>query len=161
VGGIEMGVKCLGQVKVEPANLAMLIAELKRLKDEAEPESIIGDKDEAERVVSIMKYLGLDKKRYVPLNAKGETDNSENRCESALERARKKPQKVGEVVEHTAGAPPSLNNAMVNRLWLYDGKLYQTTRNDYSEEQVHLLILDFLDREEKKFNTLTRRFKKD
>ena len=47
----------------------------------------------------------------------------------------------------------------MNRLWLYDGKLYQLTRNDYNQKQIHLLILDFLDKEKRKFQNLEKKFK--
>ena len=134
-----MEVRCLGQITIQPANLLELMIELKELAN---------DKEEREKLSSILTYFQLGEKRYVPLTDKGEIDNSENRCKAAIQRSTEKPQAVGEVVEpRTAYRDLSINSAMMNRLWLYDGKLYQSTRNDYNQEQIHLLILDFLDKE--------------
>ncbi len=105
--------------------------------------------------------LNWVKKPYVPLTHEGEVDQSENRCEITLERSKEKPQQVGEVAKlRTASTALSISFEMMNRLWLYDGKLYQSTRNDYSQEQVHLLILDLLDKEKTKFKDLEEKFKK-
>ena len=145
-----MGVKCIGQVRIEPAGFAELIMALKDIADE----------EERNRIISVMEYFQLGKKPYVPLTGEGKIDQSENRCKVTLERSRKEPQPVAEVVEaRTASTDLVISSAMMNRLWLYDSKLYQSTRNDYSQEQVHLLILDFLDKEEKKFKELRERFK--
>jgi len=146
-----MGVKCIGQVTIEPAGFAELIMALKDLEDE----------EEKNRVISVMEYFQLGKNVYVPVTGEGKIDQSENRCKITLERSTEKPQPVGEVVKfRTASTDLSISSAMLNRLWLYDGKLYQSSRNDYSQEQVHLLILDFLDKEEKKFKDLEEKFKK-
>lgn len=146
-----MGVKCIGQVTIEPPGLAELILALKGL----------ADKKERNRMISAMEYFQLGKKVYIPLTGEGKIDQSANRCKVILERSRKEPQPVGEVVEsRTASTDLSVSSAMMNRLWLYDGKLYQSTRNDYSQEQVHLLILDFLDKEKKKFKDLEEKFKR-
>ena len=145
-----MGVKCIGQVRIEPARFTKLIMALRGIADE-----------ERNRIISGMEYFQLGKKVYVPLAGEGKIDQSENRRKIALERSKEKPQPVGEVVElRTASTDLSISSAMVNRLWLYDSKLYQSTRNDYSQEQVHLLILDFLDKEKKKFKDLEEKFKK-
>lgn len=146
-----MGVNCIGQVRIEPAGFAELIMTLKDMADE----------EEKNRIISVMKYFQLCEKCYVPLTHEGEVDQSENRCEITLERSKEKPQQVGEVVKfRTASTDLSINSAMLNRLWLYDCKLYQSSRNDYSQEQVHLLILDFLDKEKRKFKDLEEKFKK-
>ena len=106
-----------------------------------------------------MKYIQLRNKRYIPLTYDGEIDQSENRCEVTLERSKKEPQPVGDVAEfRTASTDLSINPDMTNCLWLYDGKLYKSTRNDYSQKQIHLLILDFLDKEKKKFQNLQEKF---
>lgn len=147
-----MEIRCLGEVKSEPARYEELIIELKELAN---------NEKQREKLSSILTYLHLGEKRYVPLTDNGEIDHSENRCRDALERSKETPQLVGEVVEsRTASMDLSISPAMMNRLWLYDGKLYQSTRNDYNQEQVHLLILDFLDKEKRKFKELEEKFKK-
>lgn len=146
-----MGVKSIGQVRIEPAGFTELIMALKDISDE----------EDRNKITSAMKYFQLCEKRYVPLTHEGEVDQSENRCEITLERSKEKPQQVGEVVKfRTAYTDLSISSAMMNRLWLYDSKLYQSSRNDYSQEQVHLLILDLLDKEKRKFKDLEEKFKK-
>ena len=147
-----MAVRCLGKVTTESAGYEELIMALKDITDE----------EERNKIISVMEYFQLGKKVYVPLTGEGKIDQSENRCKITLECSKEKPQPVGEVVEfRTASTDLSISSAMVNRLWLYDSKLYQSTRNDYSQEQIHLLILDFLDKEEKKFKNLEENFKKE
>jgi len=146
-----MGIKCLGAITIEPPGFTDLVLVLRDVNDE----------EEQKRIISTMGYFKLGKKRYFPLTHEGEVDQSENRCEITLERSKEKPQQVGEVAKlRTASTALSISSEMMNRLWLYDGKLYQSTRNDYSQEQVHLLILDFLDKEEKKFKELKEKFKR-
>lgn len=146
-----MEVKCLGEVIIEPASLAELIMALRGVADE----------EGKDKLTSAMTYFRLGEKQYVPLTDDGKIDHSENRCKTSLERSRGKPQPVGEVAEFRHfRADLSIKSSMVNRLWLYDGKIYQSNRNDYNQEQVHLLILDFLDREKKRFKDLEQKFKK-
>jgi len=145
-----MGVKCLGEVTIEPAiwnDILMIMNE-------------IADREEQIKRAAAIEYLKLEKMRYIPITEKGEVDQSENRCTVLLERSKKEPQLVGEISEFkTASTDLSINFDMMNRLWVYDGKLYQSTRNDYNQKQIHLLILDFLDKEERKFKNLERKFK--
>lgn len=144
-----MGVKCLGAVTIEPAgwtDIAMIMRE-------------IADEEEQKKRISATEYLKLEKKRYIPVTDEGEVDQSENRCKILLERSKKEPQPVGDVAEfRTASTDLSINSDMTNCLWLYDGKLYKSTRNDYSQKQIHLLILDLLDKEKKKFQRLEEKF---
>ena len=44
------------------------------------------------------------------------------------------------------------------RLWLYEGKIYETDRNDYDKQQAKLLILEFLDKERRKFQGLEQKY---
>ena len=146
-----MGIKCLGAITIEPPGFTDLVLVLRDVNDE----------EEQKRIISTMGYFKLGKKPYVPLTREGEVDQSENRCEITLERSKEKPQQVGEVAKlRTASTALSISSEMMNRLWLYDGKLYQSSRNDYSQEQVHLLILDLLDKEKTKFKELEEKFKR-
>ena len=145
-----MGVKCLGVVVIEPAGFTDMVMIMNE----------ISDKEEQRKRIAASEYLKLEKKRYIPITEKGEVDQSENRCKILLERSIKEPQLVGDVSElKTASTNLSINSDMMNRLWVYDGKLYQSTRNDYNQKQIHLLILDFLDKEKKKFQDLEKKFK--
>ena len=120
-----MGVSCLGQVTIGGARIQELIIKIRGL----------GDNKDSNRLSSILTYFELGKKRYVPLTHEGKVDNSENRCEVTLECSKEKPRPVGEVVKSiTASKDLSISSAMMNRLWLYDSKLYESTRNDYSQE---------------------------
>ena len=145
-----MGVKCLGLVTVEPAGWTDMVLIMREIADE----------EEQKRRISAHDSFKLGKKHYVPITDKGEIDQSENRSKIAFERSKKEPQPVGKVAGfRTATTDLLLDSEMDNRLWLYDGKLYQATRNDYSRKQIHLLILDFIDKERKKFQTLEKKFK--
>ena len=133
-----MGVKCLGAVTIEPAGWTDIVIIMRE----------ITDVEEQKKRISATEYLKLGKKRYVPVTDKGEIDNSENRCKVLLERSKKEPLPVLEAGESVTASD------MVNRLWVFDGKLYKSTRNDYTQKQIHLLILDFLGKEKNKFKSL-------
>lgn len=144
-----MGISCIGQVSVVDAGWTDIVMVLRD----------VTNKEEQDKLISAMQYFQLGNKRYIPLTYEGEIDQSENRLEVTLERSKKEPQPVGEVAEfRTASTDLSINSDMANCLWLYDGKLYKSTRNDYSRKQIHLLILDFLDKEKKKFQNLEEKF---
>ena len=144
-----MGVKCLGAVTIETFALAKLQAM-----------AFAAKYGEQIKQTPAMEYLKLEKKRYIPMTEKGEIDQSENRCEILLEHSKKEPQPVGEILGHMlVSTDTSVNLDMMNRLWVYDGKLYQATRNDYNQKQIRLLILDFLDKERRKFRNLEKKFK--
>lgn len=145
-----MGVKCLGTVTIEPAPLVYRMAIMNKIADE----------EEQKKQAAAMEYLKLERKRYIPITEKGEVDQSEDRCKISLEHSKKEPQPVGEILGHMlVTIDLSINLDMMHRLWLYDGKLYQSTRNDYNQKQIHLLILDFLDKERRKFQNLEKKFK--
>jgi len=111
--------------------------------------------------IPIPAYLQLGTKRYVPLTEGNEIAQSPNMCEVALEDAKEKPRRVGELTTSPSLlVKPAVNPSLTNRLWLYDGKLYQTLRNDYTQQQVRLLILNLIEREKGKFQQLERRFKR-
>ena len=104
--------------------------------------------------------LKVRKKAIYTYTEEGEIDQSENRCGILLERSKKEPQPVGEILGNLlVTIDLSINRDMVNRLWVYDGKLYESTRNDYDQKQIRLLILEFLDTEKRKFKNLEKKFK--
>ena len=150
-----MGIRCLGAVSIESDKFAEWVAEeLCKANQEENP---------SKPALPTM-YLKLGTKRYVPIMDNHEIDNSKDACENALERSRQKPQPVGEVDKGLSSYASDLyvkcvKETMLNRLWLYHGKIYELDRNDFNQEKVHLLILEFLDKEEKKFETLRRVFK--
>jgi hypothetical protein len=145
-----MGIRCLGVVAIEPATWNDILM----IMDET------ADREEQIKRAAAIEYLKLEKKRYIPITEKGEVDQSENRCKILLGHSKKEPQLVGEISEFkTASTDLSINFDMMNRLWVYDGKLYQSARNDYNQKQIHLLILDFLDKEKRKFQNLKKKFK--
>ena len=149
-----MAVRCIGQVTTEHAGLTDVVLAL----------GGIDDKKEKERTVSGMEYFyfQLGEKRYVPLTDDGVVDQSEKRCKTTLERSKRQPQPVGEVVQtRTSSTDLTISPALVGRLWLYDGKLYKSTRNDYGQDRIRLLILDFLDKEARRFKDLQRRFNRE
>ena len=149
-----MAIRRIGQVRTEPAGLTDVVLAL----------TGIADGGEKERTVSGMEYFyfQLGGKRYVPLTDEGVVDQSENRCKTTLERSKRQPQLVGEVVRtRTASADLSISPASVGQLWLYDGKLYKSSRNDYGQDRIRLLILDFLDKEERRFKDLEARLNKE
>ena len=86
-----MAVRCIGQVTTEHAGLTDVVLAL----------GGIDDKKEKERTVSGMEYFyfQLGEKRYVPLTDDGVVDQSEKRCKTTLERSKRQPQPVGEVVQ--------------------------------------------------------------
>ncbi len=101
----------------------------------------------------------LHGKEYYPLKGikgKPEMDERLNNCVNALRRSRKEPQLIGEI--KSVGQTEEVNHSTLLRLWLYDGKIYEVDRNDYDKKQVKLLILNFLDRERKKFQKLERKY---
>lgn len=145
-----MGIKCLGVVTIETATWTDILVIMNE----------IADREEQIKRAAAIEYLKLEEKRYIPITEKGEVDQSENRCKILLEHSKKETQLVGEISQFkTASTDLSINFDMMNRLWVYDGKLYQSTRNDYNQKQIHLLILDFLDKEKRKFQNLEKKFK--
>jgi hypothetical protein len=139
-----MGVKCLGMVTLESAGFSYLAIVMQEIKDD----------DEIEKRLSTKETLRLGNKHYAPMTDKGEVDNSENRCKVLIEQSKTEPLPVLEIGESV------IQSEMENRLWVFDGKLYQSSRNDYSQKQIYLLILDLIDKEKKKFQSLEEKFQK-
>jgi len=145
-----MRVLCLGQVTIGSAQYDDLIKELNKL----------GSGEEGKRLSTILPHFRLGEKRYVSMTDKGEVDRSQNILEITLKRSREKPQPIGEILETKYTYQNlSIKEPMLNRLWLYDSRLYQVDRNDLSQEQIHLLIFDFLEKQNRKFEDLERKYK--
>ena len=105
----------------------------------------------------------LGRKLYVHIiTDENKVDWAKGKSNSILEKSRAEAQRIGEVKEFNGENPSSSSivDAMVNRLWLYDGKIYQLRKNYYDKERVRLLILDYLGKEEAKFKVLEKKFKK-
>ncbi len=144
--------KCLGKVDIEVSFASAMMMKYKQLGEDKG-----SNMDESEE---IRAYFALGKDSYVPLSEKNEVKDSEKRCESTYEQSKKKPQAVGKVDKSAAVYPNvSISSEMLNRVWLYNGKIYAENRNDYGEEQIHLLILDCVDKEKSKFDKLKDKFK--
>jgi len=113
-------------------------------------------KEKTEHIIFSPRYLELRGKQYSPITGKGEIDKSKNSCVNAIRRSKKEPQLAGEI--KTVGGGEKVNDSTFLRLWLYDGKIYEVDRNDYDRKQVKHLILDFLEREKRKFQKLERKY---
>ena len=154
-----MEIRCLGKVRIDEVR----IIKFTPAYGDAESREPKGDMDGKEMMVGggVFESGG---NYYVPITGANKAERSkganeiELALENALERSREEPQIIGQVKESDYGS--SNIDAMINRLWLYDGKIYQLRRNDYNKEQVRLLILDYLGKEEAKFKTLEKKFEK-
>ena len=135
-----MEIRCLGKGRIDKTIIYRLIP-VYRDDESTEPKDNKGIKEI--RVGGGFFELGGN--YYVPITGANEAERSkganeiELALENALERSRDEPQIIGQVKEPDCGS--SNIDAMINRLWLYDGKIYQLRRNDYNKEQVRLLIL--------------------
>ena len=144
-----MEIRCLGRVDIEIDKWKERLNEL--LKDE----------EGGDKFTTPPASFKLGGNYYVPITDENKPDNSRERCEVVLKESREQPQRIGEVKEReTSTSGLSIDYEMINRIWLHDGKIYLLYRNDYDYEQVRLLILDYIDREKKKFESLEQKFKK-
>ena len=106
-------------------------------------------------------YFKLGENYYVPIKGENEVDESKSRCDTALKQSNEKPRRIAKVKKFKGWSSDlSIDYTMINCIWLYDGKIYQLYRNDYDYKQVHLLILDYIDKEKRKFEKLEQKFKK-
>jgi hypothetical protein len=138
-----MSVKCLGKPRI-PQDITIVFS-LERPGGQ-NPEKKTGS------TIKTEKCLELDGNRYLPLKGANERDKIEQNCVNAIKRSKKEPQPL---VETTSKAR---NERTFMRLWLYEGKIYEVDRNDYDKQQVKLLILEFLDKEKKKFQGLEQKY---
>jgi len=113
-------------------------------------------KDKTEYTIQTEKYLELHGKRYLPLKGATEKDKIEKSCVNAIRLSKKEPQSLVETKSKVSNE--GINERTFMRLWLYEGKIYEVDRNDYDKQQVKLLILDFLDKERRKFQELKQKY---
>lgn len=141
-----MAIKCLGRISIDPGN--------KLVFRSVENNAISS-------TISIPGKLELGGKTYLPLTDNNELNHKAN-FDDILSLSAKTPQRIGEVGTLEASEKgQDLNKSLINRLWLYDSKLYISDRNDYDKNQMHLLILDYLDRQKSKFDKLNQKYKQD
>jgi len=141
-----MSVKCLGK-PTTPGDLRIIMVTSRHGEQDL--------KDKKECIIP-RRYLELYGKQYFPLKGRGKIDESKNNCVNSIRRSKREPQLIGEV--KTIGGKEKINDPTLLRLWLYGGKIYEVDRNDYDKKQVKLLILDFLDKEKRKFQKLEQKY---
>jgi len=147
-----MEIRCLGRVDIEIDKWKEILNEsLQKIEDEESRGMFI-------KPTASFKLGG---NYYVPITDENKPDNSRERCDVILKESREQPQRIGKVKEReTLISGLSIDYEMINHIWLHDGKIYLLYRNDYDYEQVRLLILDYIDREKKRFESLKQKFKK-
>lgn len=131
--------KCLGKVEVE---IMMW-------------EAMTGITD----INKISAYYKLGKDNYLPLSDNNAVITANEDLERLYKESKKKPIKVGNVTEHfMVGRKPTVSDAMLNKLWMYDGKLYTDSMNDWSEKAVFCLIKEVIDKRKRRINKLSKQF---
>lgn len=138
-----MLVKCLGKPRI-PQDMTIDFS-IPR-PGEQKPEKKTGS------TIKTEKCLELDGRRYLPLKGASEKDKIEKNCVNAIRRSEKEPQPLVET------SSKARNERTFMRLWLYEGKIYEVDRNDYDKQQLKLLILEFLDKEKRRFQDLEQKY---
>jgi len=145
--GLKMSVKCLGKPRI-PQDI--IIVATYEGPGKQNPEGKTRHKIKTE------KCLELHGKRYLPLKGASEKDEIEKSCVNAVRQSKKEPQSLVETKSKDSNE--GVNERTFMRLWLYEGKIYETDRNDYDKQQAKLLILEFLDKERRKFQGLEQKY---
>ena len=149
-----MEISCLGKVDIaDPLDAGTVTRLFELLRSGM-------NQNEATEELTGIDYLKLGENYYVPVKGENGVDTSKKRCETVLKKSRKEPQQITKVKNFKdASSDLSIDYTMINCIWLYDGRIYQLYRNDYDYKQIHLLILDYIDKEKNKFEKLNREFK--
>ena len=109
----------------------------------------------------ISSYYKLGKDNYLPLSDNNDVITTNEDLERLNKESKKKPIKLGKVKEHfIVGRKPTISDDMLNKLWMYDSRIYEENRNDYNEEQVTLLIYQCIDKEKRTFDNLRKKYGK-
>jgi len=141
-----MRVKCLGRV-APPHDIRIITAvprpDYQDNKDKLEP--------------FYTQYFTLGQKQYLPLSKSGGINKSKGFHEKIIKQSKKEPQPIVEIYKSKIAGSGSIKESTRGRLWLYNEKIYEFDRNDYDQQQVKLLILDFLEEERKEFSELKRK----
>ena len=99
------------------------------------------------------QHFTLGQKQYLPLSKSGEINKSKEFSDKYIRLSKKEPRQICEISNE------KIKESTRGRLYLYNEKIYEFDRNDYNQQQVKLLILDFLEKEKKEFARLKRRYK--
>jgi len=144
-----MSVKCLGKPRI-PQDIFIIIT----YESPGEQDS----EGERKRFIKTEKCLELYGKRYLPLKGASEKDKDkiEKNCINAMRQSKKEPQSLVGIMGKVRNE--GINEQTSMRLWLYEGKIYETDRNDYDKHQAKLLILEFLDKEKRRFQGLEQKY---
>ncbi len=137
-----MRVKCLG--RAEPPREILIITAVPRPNYQDH---------KAKQGPLFTQYFELGQKQYSPLSKNGEINKSKDFYEKFIKQSKKEPQLIGEISNE------QFKRSTLGRLWIYDEKIYEFDRNDYNQQQVKLLILDFLEKEREEFARLKRKYK--
>jgi hypothetical protein len=156
-----MSIKCLGKPTMPEDLYIHIITAVPPYNEnprliKPENKAIEEPKEKTEVIIPGGRHLELCGKCYLPLKGKGEINKSENSCINAIRQSKKEPQLVCEI-KHKGGIE-KVDDLTFQRLWLYDGKIYEANRNDYDKKQAKLLILDLLDKEKNKFQKLKHKY---
>ena len=96
-------------------------------------------------VIPAGNYLELYHKRYSSLSETGKINESKDLFEKLISQSKSEPQPIVEISQTTG--IDSIEKSRLGRLWLYNDKIYESDRNDYDQQLVKLLILDFSEKE--------------
>jgi hypothetical protein len=141
-----MRVKCLGRV-TPPHDIQVITAV---------PRPDYGD-NKAKLEPFYTQYFTLGQKQYLPLSKSAGINKSKDFHEKFIKQSKKEPQPIVEIAKSKIAGSDSPKESTLGKLWLYNEKIYEFDRNDYDQQQVKLLILDFLEEERKEFAELKRK----
>ena len=136
-----MRIKCLGKFAL-PHKIRVITGIPRPRYDDTPIKKV------AEENADYPEYLELGLKRY----SDAHHFKSKKLYEKYMQKSKKIPQRIYDV----ASKPNKSSKG--ESLWLYNGKIYLTDRNDYAQEQVRLLIMDFLEKESGYFKKLKRKY---